>query len=389
MEAISEGFLPHVHAKGTHFFPTSDQNYTYLNIQFGSQFFTFPGIYPETSVALDADFTLFDGFKNIHELDSANNSHEAAKVQLNYSLLQLGEQVKLKYFGALAAKLLSDSTDQKVKTLEDHLRIVQDQLKNGQATKYDVLQVQVELSEAKSEQIQDQDQVVLSRQILSQAMGLKNDDRPLSGSLPVLDADSVLKNVSEMDIKDGPELKEKQLQALSAEDRSAASQSFWFPKVSVIGEYQWYNSPDYLATGFSYTDTFHTAYFVGASASWDLLDGGLSVAKANEADERANEAKDAYEVAQLEAPYEFNRWKRKLISSMAVYKARLTDVDTSKENARLATLGFKAGTRTTNDVLKAEFDEYRASAELLNAQLDSLEALIQLEFVTGKRLSND
>jgi outer membrane protein TolC len=52
-------------------------------------------------------------------------------------------------------------------------------------------------------------------------------------------------------------------------------------------------------------------------------------------------------------------------------------------------VGFKAGTRTTTDVLDAELEEFQASAGLVQAQINSLEALIQLELVTGKRLIHD
>jgi outer membrane protein TolC len=78
-----------------------------------------------------------------------------------------------------------------------------------------------------------------------------------------------------------------------------------------------------------------------------------------------------------------------LVSSLTLYKAKLTDIEEAKESARLATVGFKAGTRTTTDVLDAEYEEYRASAGLVQAQINALEALINLELVTGKRYSHE
>ena len=386
LEAISDGFLPHVHLKGQYFLP--DPEYTNLHVAFpgSSQPITFPGIYPEKTLSLDADLDLFDGFKNIHKLDAANNNHQAAKILSDWTLLQLAEEIRLRFYQALAAQLLSEMSDQNVKTLEDHLRIVQDQLDNGQATKYDVLRVDVQLSEAKSDQISAHDSVALARSALTQAMGLKSDDRTLSGQLPVLDTDALLKDVTSAQLAESPQLRAKELLARAAEDQSAAAHAFWFPRLSVIGEYQWYNNPDYIG-GLVDNDNFRNAYFLGAAASWDLLDGGLSVARANEAGAKALQAKDEYESAQLQTPYDFDLWKRRLISSVSLYKAKLTDVDKAKESARLATVGFKAGTRTTTDVLDAELEEYRASAGLVQAQINSLEALVNLELTIGKKLS--
>ncbi|HEY5038624.1 MAG TPA: TolC family protein, partial [bacterium] len=126
LEAWSDGFFPHVHAKAQYFLP--DPQYGTLNVQFGGapQPITFPGIYPEKTLSLDADIDIFDGFKNIHKLDSANNSHHAAQILSDYASFQLTRQVRLKYFQALAAKLLSDMADQNVTTLENHWKIVKD-----------------------------------------------------------------------------------------------------------------------------------------------------------------------------------------------------------------------------------------------------------------------
>ncbi len=394
LEAWSEGFLPNITVKGQYFLP--DPQYGNLNVQFGGpQTINFPGIYPEKTLALDASYDLFDGFKNVHKLDSANNYHHAAQILSDWSLFQLVRQVRLKFYQSLAAKLLSEMADQNVITLENHWKIVKDQLDNGQATKYDVLRVEVQLSEAKSDQLSAHDDEALARDNLTLALGLKKDDRPLSGTLPVLDSDKILASLAQVDFQQRPDLRAKELQTFAAEDASAASSSFWLPKVSLIGEYQFYNSPDYLynaAVSMNYlsdNNNFRTAYFVGAAASWDLLDFGYYMAKANEADEKAHQSRLDLEAAQLEAPNEFNHWKRKLTSSVALYKAKLTDVDKAKESTRLATVGFKAGTRTTTDVLDAELEQFRAEAGVVQAQLNALEALNNLEMAIGKGIEHD
>lgn len=387
-EAVADGFLPHLSAKGEHFF---NVQYGSEQVDFGAVSGPFPENYPKTTLSLDASFDLFDGLKNIHKLDSANNHHEAAKILSGWSGFQIHELVRQKFYMALAAKMLSDLSDENVKTLEDHLRIVNDQLENGQATKYDVLRVEVELSQAKSDQISDHDNVELSREDLVQTIGLKSDDRALSGQLPILDADALLKAIQTVDFSQRPDLKAKELQAKAAADESAAAGSYLVPKVSLIGEYQWYNSQAFSFSPYALTDTgnYENSYYFGAAATWDLLDGGESIAKGNEASERANESKAELDAAQIQAPYQFDLWKRRLASSVSLYQAKLVDVDKSKESVRLATLGYKAGTRTTTDVLDAELDQFRASAGVVQAQIDALQALINLELAIGKRISHE
>jgi outer membrane protein TolC len=387
VQSLGEGFLPQVSISGQHFFA---ENYSYLNVEFGSPTpIQFPEIYPQTSLNLDAKMDIFDGFKNLHQVDASDRSHQAAQILLDWSSFQIQEQVRLKYFQALAAKILLDMANENVKTLEDHLRIVQDRLQNGEATKYDLLRVDVQLSTAKSNQIEASDNVVLTRESLAQVMGLKQDDRPLSGDLPVINTDKIVSQLTAVDFNERPDVKARIMQAESAEDESAAEGSFWVPKVSLIGEYQFYNVPDYLTTGLSNNDDFRTDYFFGAAATWDIFDGGISLAKAKEAEAKSNQAQDDVKAAQIQAPYDFELWKRKLVSSGAVYQAKLTDVDEAAESVRLATLGFQAGANTTTDVLDAELDKFTASAGLVQAQVGMLEAVINLELAIGKRLNND
>jgi outer membrane protein TolC len=285
---------------------------------------------------------------------------------------------------------LLDMANENVKTLQDHLRIVQDRLQNGEATKYDLLRVKVQLSTAKSNQIEASDNVVLTRESLSQTMGLKKDDRSLSGQLPVVgNTDKIIAQLTTVDFNERPDVKAKLMQAKAALDQSAAEGSFWAPQISLIGQYQFYNSPDYLSTGLSYNSDFRTDYFVGAQATWDIFDGGISLAKAKEAEEKSDEANADLKAVEVQAPYDFDLWKRKLVSSAAVYQAKLTDVDEAKESVRLATLGFQAGVNTTTDVLDAELDKFTASAGLVQAQVGMLEAVINLELAIGKRLNND
>src|SRR5665213_3415841 len=235
VQSLAEGFLPQLSISGQHFFA---ENYSYLNVEFGSPTpIQFPEIYPQTNLNFDAKMDIFDGFKNLHEMDAADRSHQAAKILL-------------------------DMAEENVKTLEDHLRIVQDRLQNGEATKYDLLRVDVQLSTAKSNLIEVSDDVVLTRESLARTMGLKQDGRPLAGDLPVINADKIVGQLTDVNFDERPDVKAKIMQAKSAEDQSAAEGSFWVPKISLIGEYQFYNTPDYLTTGLSNNNDFRTDYFL-------------------------------------------------------------------------------------------------------------------------------
>lgn len=387
LEAVGQGFIPHLSLEGRHYFA---EQYSFLNVAFGaSPPVQFPGIYPYTTFNLNASWDLFDGFRNFHETDAADRRHEAAKTLVNWSLFQVQERVRLQFYQSLAAKMLEDLANEDVKTLEDHLRIVKERRRAGQATKYDVLRVEVQLSQSESDQMSTKDQAALAREALFKTIGLVPDDRNLSGKLPLVDAEAVLDHLPEVDTKNRPDVKAKILELQAAQDQKGAAEAFGLPHVSLIAQYQFYNSPDYLAGGLSPSNDVRTDYFLGVAGSWDVLDGGVGFARAKEAAERAKATQAELDEAMLQAPYDLDLWKRKLASSAALYQSKTVDVEKAKESARLAKSGFKAGANTTTDVLDAELETFRAGAGLVQAQLDMLEAQINLELAIGKRLDHE
>ena len=61
--------------------------------------------------------------------------------------------------------------------------------------------------------------------------------------------------------------------------------------------------------------------------------------------------------------------------------------ESEEENlVRLANAGFKAGVRTTTEVLDAELDLFRARAGIVTTQLNCAEAKTKLELATGENL---
>jgi len=370
-------FLPQVSLDASHF---SQVQYQELAVSLGPISGNFPEVFPYSALGFDAHWTLFEGLAGLSRLRAACLQSQAAGLEQDWSLFSLRQDVRLKYYQALTAQKLASLADENVKTLEDHLRMVQDLLANGQATRFDVLRVEVQLSEAKTERLSSQDHVLLSRRKLTQAMGLdQDDDRPLAGDLPVPGSVSPAAGLA---LDDKPDLKAQALQAQAAEAAYRAAQGAWLPRISLVGGYQWYNNVE-MQSVVGPTDV-QTAYQVGFAADWDLFSGGATLAHERQAAARAEQARQGERKARQQAQWDRELWTRRLAYSTELYRAKQEDVDKSKESVRLATLGEKAGTRTSTEVLDAELDSFRAAAGAVSAQMDAAEALINLELALGQ-----
>jgi outer membrane protein TolC len=254
-------------------------------------------------------------------------------------------------------------------------------LKRGSATKFDLLRVQVQLEEAISDKIAADNNVVLARKNLAVVMGIESDSRPLVGELPVPDESAIPANLNP-DFSDRTDLEALRSRADAAADAQASAYGAWIPRVTLTAEKQYYNNQnkDIWAA-------YRDAYSVGVMLSWNLFDGGATLARNFETHYRTQEAEAEAEARTLQAPKDFELYKRSYLYNSNLYRAKRRALDMAQESVRLANLGYNAGTRTSTDVLDAELDLIRARAGVVRAQVDGAQALINLELAVGKGFS--
>jgi outer membrane protein TolC len=375
------GYLPTLGASATYL---TDKRYLLTDVLLpGSPTaITIPGIVPTSNFMLTAQLPLFDGFASTNRYRSAKTMEDSAEQNLSWTQFQLQRQIILQYYKALAAQTLEDVANQNVKTLEDHLKDVNLFKKAGMFTNYDVLRVDVQVSEAKSELLNSADNSVLSRAKLAELLGNDSENRVIKGALPILNADEI-KSVDLTTINDRKDINSLADQASAMGYLESAAGSYLIPKISLFGQYQYYNN---LNDNISDKDAYREAYQIGINLNWNIFDGAVSMARSKQSIEQKYQAEKSLRVAQLKARQDIELWKRKFVYFCSVYRSRVSDVEKSTESVRLAREGRKVGARTNSELLDAETELFRARAGVVNAQLGAIEALVNLELATGKEI---
>ena len=69
-----------------------------------------------------------------------------------------------------------------------------------------------------------------------------------------------------------------------------------------------------------------------------------------------------------------------------MFKSKSTDIERSAEALRLSKAGRKVGVRTNTDILDAQSDLNRSKIAQINAQIGTIESLINLELALGQKL---
>ena len=372
-------FLPSLNLTATYL---TNKKYMLTDISLGGANVSVPAVLPTTNFVFQAQLPLFDGLANVDRYRSAIALESAASSEASWARFRTQREVILQFYKAIAARALKEVAEQNLRTLQDHLHDVNLFKRAGISTNYDVLRVDVQLSEARSEVMNTEDNLYLARSRLNEFLGMGADDRPLDGALPLLSS-SILQNVKpEVDSRRGD------LAALAEKSRAATLQSqaaskFWVPKISLFGQYQYYNNLD---NSYSNTDKFRNAYAGGLMLSWNLFDGLGSVARSGEATEQKIQSEKALLMGNLHAKQELEFWKRKFIYFCSVYSSRQSDIQKSNESVRLARAGRRAGSRTSSDLLDTETELFRARAGAVNSQLGAIDALINLELTMGRKL---
>lgn len=375
------GFLPTVSANANYLF---DKKYALTNVRLGNATTDtiVPQIVPNSQLTLTGTYPLFEGFSSVNRYQAASESYNAAANEEKWNNFKTEMDVTLAYYKALANKILKDVAAQNLKALQDHLKDVKLFKQSGMATNYDVLRVEVQVSNAESDLLNADDNIAISKHNLLEILGKDSGAVDVSGDLPVLD-ENLMKSITTADIhnrNDIQALKER-VNALSYADK--AQDSFWVPRIAAFGQYQYYNN---LNDSLTDTDKYRSAYQVGLQLSWNLFDAGVSFARSKQTTEQFVQAEKTYRITELKAQKDLEVWKRKYNYYASLYKARTNDIAKSKESVRLAREGQRVGARTNTDLLDAEADLYKSQAGAVNAQLGYIEALINLQTAIGQKI---
>ena len=375
-------YLPHITAGFVHFFKSK---YMRENVVFGGSVIGFPAAYPQDSLNLEAELTVFDGLAGLDRFRAARLNAEASELDVSRTRLNLSANVRNAFCQALAAQKLLEVAKQNVKTLEEHLAHARLTERSGYGVRFDVLRVEATLEEARADLESAENNVFIARDGLTALIGRStHDDRSLEGDLLVLKETDVPKDLSlDPGARADMQAQFKREQA-SAQEASAA-RGVYFPSLSVFADEQYYKFGNFDPAVQS-TSGYQNAWAVGLRLRWNIFDGGHSYARAQMASAAAGEASAQTSKDMDRLPREFDTWKRKYFYSVSLYRARVRALKQFEESVRLAGVSLRAGTRTHTEMLDAELDLFRARGGVVRAQADAIEALGNLELAIGKAL---
>ncbi|WP_308264866.1 TolC family protein [Prevotella sp.] len=278
------------------------------------------------------------------------------------------------------------------KTLVEKLESDVEQLvKEGMATKADLLSVKVKVNEAGVTLIQVNNGIELSRMNLCRICGLDMDE-PIDvednmdnkTSIADFDDNVDMSNQSADYMVQQAEGNRKELQALELQnkiydEKIKLARAEYLPKVALMG--------GYLASNPSVFNSFERKmkglWNVGITLNVPILTWGDRSYKVKAA--KAEACMHRYETEEVKEKIELqvNQCRQKLQESQERYQTTLRSVDEAEENLRYANHGMKEGVITLSNVMEAQTAWLKAKSEWVNAQVDVRLANLYLKKAIG------
>lgn len=377
VESLS-GLLPELSA---HAGRLLSKRYVLTDVQLSdsSSVVSIPQRLSTTSYSLHFGWKAFDGLSNWQNYLAAGHDEKAARRRFDSFVFDHRQKVIMLFYQALATKTLREVAQLNLKTFEDHLADTKAFLKSGLTTRYDVLKVEFQVDQAKSDLQLAEDNALLAKNELAESVGLESIPSEIQGELPALDSKIV--EMIQTKVGERPDIQALEQTAQAENLRASSERKFWIPEISFYGDYTQYNNRNdrWFDSG-----DFREAYVLGLQLHWNIFDGMKSIAKSQQSAEQSFQARKDLELKRLTAKNEMEIWKRRFLYFCQLYKTQLANLKRAEEGVRLAKEGKREGTKTDSDLLDVELELVQARAGIVNAQLGSVDALSNLQISTGK-----
>ena len=265
-------------------------------------------------------------------------------------------------------------------TLDRNVKLMLDQ---GVATRSDLLSVDVKLNEANVDLLKVENGLSLSRMALAQICGL-----PVHSDINVAD-EGVAQAIPSAEIATRynmeevysrrPDLRALEMASEATVQQKRVALSEMLPNIALIGSYSFTN-PN-MFDGFK--NRFGGAFSVGVMVKiplwhWGGNYNGYRAARSAETISKIQVA-DAREKIDLQV----SQAAYKAQEAVKTYLATESNLAKAQENLRTATLGFREGVITTDDVMAAQTAWLKAHSENIDAMLDVKLCDVYLSKVLG------
>jgi outer membrane protein TolC len=285
-------------------------------------------------------------------------------------------QVHTLYFGILVAQLQKKAAEQESSFAAEALRESENDVQNGSALQVTAIQNRAELLQgqqsALTADLQIQDYMTELNDLLGLPLDTKLElDAQMANDFQTLTKDEYVKAAWEAN----PEIHAAQQVVEKARAGVSAAKTAYIPDVTAFARYSYQDGVPFFVRNFG---------TVGINLNYTLWDFGKRRATVNERATQLAEAEQNVERLRERVAVDVERGYNKLERTKSMVNVAAEVAKLREESERLETNQAAQGAALAADVRRAAAANYKAKADLLQAQLGYLLAYAELERTVGR-----
>ncbi len=320
-------------------------------------------------------YPLYTGGALEAQIALARAGVRGAEAALARTTQEITLQTRLAYFGVLVAQAGVEVAQQSVTTAEETLRIAQARVRAGTSPRFDEIQADVNVANARQGLVRARNGVAVATQGLAAVLGMAVDTplRPQE-SMEVLPVRAGVVDLVGRGLRERPEFVEHQARVDAARAALELARAGLRPVVGLTGG---------LAANGIGTGNLALVWSVSLGMSFPLFDGGVTAQKIKEVELRLEQLKLVE--AQLRQGIELQVRQAALNLGAAGEELATAGktIEQAREALRLAQVRFREGVGTNLEVIAAQAALSQADAARVQALFSYNTARAQLERAVG------
>jgi outer membrane protein len=383
------GYLPHLELEGRYYYTErkdSAQSNGYENT--GVDAPNLDEVEEDDVVHGAVNFSqlIYDFGKTTGAIGVGQSNLKAADAQLQRQVQDIVFQVKVAYYNVLEKRRLIDVATESVKSFKQHLDRAKLYLKAGVRTKIDVINAEVELSNANMSLLRAQYNLKTARVILVQVLGIKPNQGRYALSSDHVQLDTILDSMPPVPdtldnlINEAMEQRPDILQLNRLTEAAKANlkrvKGDYWPSITAEAKYNDYDTDLSL-----YKDSWE----VGAVATWDLFSGLHTKGAVVEAQGRLLENNALLQDLQLAVVREVTESYLRSDENRESVQIALQTLELARENVLLAEKRYQSGANDVIEFNDAQLSLTRTRNELVVTYYAYLTAIAGIDFAVGNQ----
>jgi OMF family outer membrane factor len=316
------------------------------------------------TATLGINYNIFDSGVNDSTIRAAENNLRIAEANLKQASQTLRLNIVTAYYRLQNADETIRIQRKAVENAEKSLADTRARERAGIGTRFDVLQSEVQLANARQELLNAEATQLVARRELSRQLNYPATIEITAADkiTPVAEWKLPVEETIVLALRNRAELDIRKLEREVAGDRANTSLARLGPQVSVFANVN--SNSDFLNNG---GGLGRAGFQVGARLNWDFYDGGRAAAQVDQFKADQANAESRFEQSARQARYDVEESYINQRSRFQQIETATKAVQQAEEALRLSRLRLDAGVGTQLEVITAESDFTRADVNRVQA----------------------